>query len=142
MKTKKQTGLRPLTTAECRRLQNKPAAHEISIEIMEAAQLANEKWWPELHLKKGHVLQVITPEQCGPVMEIFRDGRGVSEMPSSSIPLFDSAGNAIGHISYNGRIWLDDADGQKEVPVKGIRTFAQREAEGWWDCQSLDIKAE
>lgn len=92
-------------------------------------------WWPDLYLKKGRLLRQILPEQCGAVMELYRDGRGFSEMPSSSIPLYTITGKRIGHISYNGRVWLDDVDGQEiEIPVAGYKTAAQHEAEGWADC--------
>ena len=88
------------------------------------------KWWPDLFLRKGRTLYPITPEQCGPVRERYNAGRGASEIPED-LYLHDSEGQRIGHISYNGRPWLHDIEGNVEIPVAGIKTAKQREAEGW-----------
>lgn len=96
------------------------------------------RWWPDLYLKKGRQLQEITPAQCGLLMENYRAGRGFSEMPCSSIALHDVNGCRIGHVSYNGRVWLHDVGGDVEIPVAGYKTVAEHEAEGWAD---LRVKA-
>lgn len=88
------------------------------------------QWWPDLYLKKGRQLQRITPEQCGVVREIYNAGRGASEI-ARDISLHDETGAKIGHVSYNGRVWLHDIEGEIEVPVQGVKTCAQRDAEGW-----------
>jgi len=91
---------------------------------------ASAKWWPDLYLKKGSMLQLITPEQCGVVREIYNNGRGSSEIRRDVI-LHDETGAKIGYVSYNGRVWLHDIEGDIEVPVQGVKTCAQRDAEGW-----------
>lgn len=88
------------------------------------------KWWPDLYLKKGRNLQLITPEQCGVVRELYNAGRGASEIRGDII-LYDETGEKIGRVSYNGRVWLHDIEGDIEVPVEGVKTCAQRDAEGW-----------
>lgn len=92
----------------------------------------NARWWPDLFLRKGRMLVQVSPEQAGRIMDLFRGGRGASKV--RDIPLHDIDGNQIGHVSYNGRVWLHDVDGNKEVPQAGVKTAAQHEAEGWKDC--------
>lgn len=82
------------------------------------------RWWPDLYLKKGRELQLITPEQCGVVREIYNAGRGASEI-RNDITLHDKSGAEIGCVSYNGRVWLYDAEGDIEVPVNGRQTAAE-----------------
>lgn len=91
---------------------------------------ASAQWWPNLFLKKGRQLQAITPEQCSIVREIYNDGRGSSEI-RKDIYLYDETGARIGYVSYNGRVWLHDVEGNIEVPQRGVKTAAQRTAEGW-----------
>lgn len=91
---------------------------------------------PQLFIRKGRALLQILPDQCGPLMAKYRNGRGVSEMRKPEINLCDIDGNAIGYISYNGRAWLGDCnktehEDRVEIPQAGIKTAAQREAEGW-----------
>ena len=92
--------------------------------------LSTPKWWPDLYLKKGRNLQLITPEQCGPVRDIFNAGRGFSEIARDMV-LHDRTGKKIGHVSYNGRVWLHDIEGNVEVPVRGCETCEQLDAKGW-----------
>ena len=80
--------------------------------------LATPKWWPSLYLKNGCDLQPIAPEQCGHEREIFNDGRGASEIPRD-MGLYNRMGKKIGHVSYNGRVWLHGVEGNVEVPVRG-----------------------
>jgi hypothetical protein len=87
-------------------------------------------WWPDLYLKKGRLLQQITPEQCGPLREKYNAGRGASEIRKDII-LHDATGSRIGHVSYNGRVWLKDIEGDIEIPTQGRKTAEQRELEGW-----------
>lgn len=94
-------------------------------------QKPEAQWWPDLYLRKGRKLVQIQPHQCGPVMDLFRGDRGFSEMPKPSIDLFTVDGEKIGHVSYNGRVWLHDIEGNVEIPIEGMTTAAQRESEGW-----------
>lgn len=75
---------------------------------------------PKLFLMKG--TELIEVDQCCQLMAAYKGDRGVSEMPSLSIELYNGNGEEIGEISYNGRIWLNTEDGQIEVPQKGIPT--------------------
>lgn len=75
-----------------------------------------------LYLKYRNELFAIDVDQCSPLMEPYKGGRGVSEMPYSCIDLYDDNGKRIGEISYNGRIWLDTGDGKIEVPREGRPT--------------------
>ena len=61
--------------------------------------------------------------------EALRTGRGASAV--RDIPLHDIDGQRIGRVSFNGRVWLHDLDGDKEIPLPGVKTAEQREAEGW-----------
>lgn len=96
---------------------------------------ADTRWWPDLFLKKGRKLLQVTPEQCGEIMERKRDdeamrtGRGSSGV--RDIPIHDIDGKRIGYVSFNGRVWLHDIDGKKEVPQKGFKTAAECAADGW-----------
>lgn len=49
-------------------------------------------------------------------MEFFRDatGYGASKLPN--LKLYDVDGRQIGFVSYNGRVWLGDADNKVEIP--------------------------
>lgn len=92
------------------------------------------KTHPDLYLKKGRELIQIPLEKCGPLMEIFKDGRGFSEMHVCHIRLYDMRGIPLGYISYNGRVWLGDPrnlTGNTEIPQTGCPTVAQRDTEGW-----------
>jgi hypothetical protein len=102
----------------------------IQVSPPSSGAVANAKWWPDLYLRKGRALQLITPEQCGPVREIYNAGRGSSEI-RREMELYDETGERIGHVSYNGRVWLHDIEGNIEVPAQGVKTCAQRDAEGW-----------
>ncbi len=73
------------------------------------------QWWPALHLKKGKLLQPILAAQCAKLMAVYRGDQGASEMSKPWIDLFDSTGNKIGKISYNGRTWLHDIGGDIEI---------------------------
>ncbi len=98
------------------------------------ATSTNTQWWPDLFLKKGRKLQKITPEQCAVIRELYNDGRGSSEI-RSDIKLHDETGMVIGRVSYNGRVWLHDIEGEIEVPQIGVKTCKQRDAEGWANSQ-------
>jgi hypothetical protein len=95
-----------------------------------SAPASSAKWWPDLYLRKGRTLQLITPEQCPVVRERFNAGRGASEI-RGEMALHDEAGARIGYVSYNGRVWLHDIEGDVEVPVAGVATCEQLDAEGW-----------
>jgi hypothetical protein len=97
---------------------------------------ASAKWRPDLYLKKGRMLLRITPEQCSVVRERYNAGRGSSEIrirDSDAFPLYDVTGAKIGYVSYNGRVWLHDVEGDIEVPQQGVKTAAQHASEGWKD---------
>jgi hypothetical protein len=106
-----------------------------TLEMVSLADVRNEaaskQWWPDLYLKKGRKLIQIQPDQCGAVMEVFKNGRGFSEMPKCSIDLYDIKASKIGHISHNGRVWMEDVEGNIEIPTNGCKTVAERELEGW-----------
>lgn len=88
------------------------------------------QWWPDLFLRKGRTLYPIKPEEFYPVRERYNNGRGASEIPHD-LYLHNAEGERIGHISYNGRGWLHDIEGNVEIPTPGVPTAAQREKEGW-----------
>lgn len=98
---------------------------------------AGSRWWPDLFLRKGRALLQVTPEQASQLMdakrdaEVARTGRGSSGV--RDILLHDINGNQIGKVSFNGRVWLHDVDGDKEIPLAGVKTAAQHNAEGWKD---------
>lgn len=100
---------------------------------------ANSRWWPDLYLRKGRRLLQVTPEQASKLMDIQRDGdSALGEYPRSrsevkDIRLHDIDGRHIGFVSFNGRVWLNDIDGRKEIPLAGVKTAAQHEANGWKD---------
>jgi hypothetical protein len=89
--------------------------------------------WPDLFLRKGRKLYPIRPDQFSAVRERFNDGRGMSEIKSElPMGLFNQYGEYIGHISYNGRGWLDQVTGPAlEIPRPGCKTCEQLDAEGW-----------
>lgn len=101
-----------------------------SLLTFSSAPTPSANWWPKLFLKKGNKLAEITPEQCGPVRQLFNAGRGFSEI-RGEMWLHDETGQRIGHVSYNGRVWLHDVEGNIEIPVSGVKTVEQRNAEGW-----------
>lgn len=88
------------------------------------------QWWPTLHLKKGRKLIAATPEQLAVVREIYNAGRGASEI-RNDVLIYDETGTRIGHVSYNGRVWIEDIEGDIEVPQADRPTAAQRELQGW-----------
>lgn len=100
------------------------------IQVAPPSAADSAQWWPDLFLKKGRQLQAITTEQCAVVRELYNAGRGASEI-RKDVELFDADGEKIGHVSYNGRVWLHDIGGNIEVPQRGIKTAVQRDAEGW-----------
>ncbi len=75
----------------------------------------NRQWWPDLYLKKGRTLQQVTPAQCYPLRMAYNNGRGASEI-KKDMALFDVQGEKIGHVSFNGRVWLHDVEGNVEIP--------------------------
>lgn len=97
---------------------------------MTAPPVAAAKWWPDIYLKKGRKLQLITPEQCSVVRKIYNAGRGASEI-RKDIMLHDETGAVIGFVGYNGRTWLNDIEDRIEIPQEGVKTAAERQAEGW-----------
>lgn len=76
----------------------------------------------------------VTPEQASALMGARRElamaeGNGASKV--RDITLHDVGGHIIGRVSFNGRVWLSDIDGNKEIPLLGVKTAAQHELEGW-----------
>lgn len=94
------------------------------------APTATTQWWPTLHLKKGRKLIAATPEQLAVVREIYNAGRGASEI-RNDVLIYDETGTRIGRVSYNGRVWLEDVEGDIEVPQTDCPTAAERELKGW-----------
>lgn len=88
------------------------------------------QWWPDLFLRRGRNFLQITPEQCAALREVYNAGRGASEC-GPDIKLYDNTGACIGRVSYNGRVWLHDIEGDIEIPQARRKTAAQRDAEGW-----------
>lgn len=92
------------------------------------------RWWPDLFLRKGRALLQVTPEQASRLMDLQRERViAATDNPHKvrDIKLHDIDGRAIGHVSFNGRVWLHDIDGDKEVPRKGCQTCAELNAKGW-----------
>lgn len=96
-----------------------------------SALSGSAQWWPDLYVKRARKLYRVTPEQAGQLMEALRDNRGASTTPD--IKLFDVTGAEIGRVSYNGRVWLADIEGDVEVPQSGRKTCAANDADGWRD---------
>ncbi len=88
------------------------------VEKPEAKNDAALQWWPDLYLKMGRKLMQIQPEQCAKVREMYNGGRGSSEI-ARDVMLHSMDGEEIGHVSYNGRVWMHDIEGDIEIPVKG-----------------------
>jgi hypothetical protein len=84
-----------------------------------------------LHVKKGRKLYPITPEQCAKLREAINGNAGASSAPE--LHLYDETGARIGRVSYNGRVWLHDVEGDIEVPQQDRKTCAQNDANGWRD---------
>lgn len=82
----------------------------------------NSQWWPDLYLKNGRTLQQVSVPQLAKFADAYReaamnDGRGASDTPE--IKLYTINGKKperIGYVSWNGRIWLHDVEGDVEVP--------------------------
>lgn len=91
--------------------------------------------WPDIYLRNGRRLLQVTPDQASKLMgakreaEAIRTGRGSAGL--RDILLHDIDGQRIGKVSFNGRVWLHDIDGDKEIELEGVKTAAQCEAEGW-----------
>ncbi len=65
---------------------------------------------------------------------------GIYPRPSSevrNILLHDIDGKRIGYVSYDGRVWIHDIDGDKEIATNGAKTAAQHEVEGWRDYKCV-----
>lgn len=96
---------------------------------------SNGGWWPDLFLKQGRKLLQVSPEQASKLMELKRESEALRTGRGSSgvrdILLHDIDGKQIGRVSFNGRVWLHDIDGDKEIPLPGVKTVAQCNAEGW-----------
>lgn len=109
-----------------------------TLTLVEAPKSGSAQWWPDLYLRKGRSLFQVSPLQAARLMDGLRE-REVAATGSSKnirdIKLHDVDGKHIGHVSFNGRVWLHDIDGNKEIPLPGIKTAAQHEAEGWRDCR-------
>ena len=77
----------------------------------------------KLFVRSGNELREVTPEQASLAMQRIREesGRGASTL--GPMDLYDSNGKKIGHVSYNGRVWLGDkviaeaAKPEKAVPA-------------------------
>ena len=92
---------------------------------------------PALYLRRGRVLRQVTPVQASRMMDAKR-ARAMEAGGTSAgvrdIELCNSEGKVVGHVSFNGRVWLNGPDGWRsniEIPLPGVKTVAQCEAEGW-----------
>lgn len=66
---------------------------------------------PALFLRRGRQLAEVTPQQASRAMDAIREkalleGRGSSSTPD--LLLYNIRGQKIGHVSWNGRVWLND----------------------------------
>lgn len=69
-------------------------------------EIQDIKTAPAIYVKRrGGLLVEITAEKASELMARARaSGKGASEL--SDIILHDAAGVIIGHVSYNGRVWI------------------------------------
>jgi len=87
---------------------------------------------PTLYIRRGRYLRQVTPVEASRLMEMQRaSGCGSSRV--RDIPLHDIDGRVIGKVSFNGRVWLGEPgrDRGVEIPLPGVKTAAECEAEGW-----------
>lgn len=85
----------------------------------------------DIYLKNGDQLQKVTPEQAAEVMRVY-SSQFDDPISVPTIKLYDADGRKIGYVSYNGRTWLGDPDGdQIELQQLGRKTCKQRDVEGW-----------
>lgn len=83
---------------------------------------------PNLYIRRGRTLIHVTPVQASKVMVAKRERSTMRQRP---IPLYSAEGLEIGRVSHNGRVWISTQQGEVEVPLPGVKTAAQCEAEGW-----------
>lgn len=92
---------------------------------------------PRLYIRRGRTLIEVTPVQASRLMEAQRERtigcHGSARDLCRDIPLHDIDGRVIGRVSFNGRVWLGEPGRERgvEIPLPGVRTAAQCEAEGW-----------
>lgn len=86
---------------------------------------------PRLYIRRGRTLIEVTPVQASRLMAAKRGTGG--QRTVRDIPLHDIDGNQIGAVSFNGRVWLGKPGRERgvEIPLPGVKTAAQCEAEGW-----------
>ncbi len=96
---------------------------------------------PTLFLRNGRRLLQVTAQQASDAMSALHKA-SVAKYGETrnirNIPLHDIDGKQIGYVSYNGRVWLGGPshdNSSVEIPLKGVKTAAQHEAEGWKDCR-------
>lgn len=107
----------------------KRAGNLLDMQVPAPDSLTPRQWWPDLFvLMPGRVLQKITPELAGRLADVQwpADPREFREPI-----LCDIEGRKIGRVSYNGRVWLHDIDGDKEIPREGHRTASEAAAVNW-----------
>lgn len=108
-----------------------PATPTMDIETAEAPPLIQvappepagaERWWPDLYIRdrSGKNFQQVTPEQASALMEKVR----------GEIRLYDDSGTDIGRVGRDGRVMLEDIDGDKEIPI------------GKRSAEAMDVEAE
>lgn len=81
---------------------------------------ANGVWWPQLFLKKGRVLQAVTPAQASAVVAEIRDrmmndGQGASDF--NPVKLYTEDGFRAGHVSWNGSVWIHDEESGNDTEI-------------------------
>ena len=96
---------------------------------------------PLLFLRKGNLLRQITADQASALMRAMRDATYAQGLGANDVPylnLHDCNGRQIGYVSTNGRVWLGSRknwQSNTEVPVTGVKTVAEHEADNWADCR-------
>lgn len=71
-----------------------------------------------LHIGRLRPIPVASAEQASRIWQLYRDGLGLSGSDSPTA-LLKHAGQTVGYVSYNGRVWKGKATGkaQQQPPV-------------------------
>lgn len=92
---------------------------------------------PRLYIRRGRTLIEVTPVQASRLMEAARleaEKSNYGYRKVKDIQLCNIDGVVIGHVSFNGRVWIHGPGDWKtnvEIPLPGVRTARECEAEGW-----------
>ena len=87
----------------------------------------DSQWWPDLFVRNKRTLFQVTPEKLNALAAAIR----TRSSEWKDIPIYSEDGNKIGRVSFNGRVWLRDIEGEIEIPVAGRLTAKEQASVGW-----------